>query len=125
MQCSKRAKDKKTKLSREGKFDAYVCYDFQGNNDFVTDTILLALEENHDPPMTLCIHKRDFEPGLQIIDNIRLAIKNSKPHPAGTSKESDKCDLSKNSEIAPLTLGSVDKSFFLPLILCHTGNLFE
>ena len=46
-------------------------------------------------------------------------------HPAGTSKESDKGDLSKNSEIASLTLGSMDKSFFLPLILCHTGNLFE
>ena len=78
MQCSKRAKDKKTKLSREGKYDAYVCYDSQGNTDFVTDTILPALEENHDPPMTLCIRKRDFKPGLSIIDNIRLAIKNSK-----------------------------------------------
>ena len=78
MQCTKRPKDKKTKLSRQGKFDAYVCYDFQGNNDFVTDTFLPALEENHDPPLKLCIHKRDFKPGLQIIDNIRLAIKNSK-----------------------------------------------
>ena len=45
-------------------------------------------------------------------------------HPAGTSIVSDICDLSNISDIAPLTLGSMEKSF-LPLILCHTGNLFE
>ena len=45
-------------------------------------------------------------------------------HPAGTSKDSDKCDLSKDSEIAPLTLGSMDNSFFT-LILFHTGKLFK
>ena len=38
---------------------------------------------------------------------------------------SDICDFSNISDIAPLTLGSMEKSFFLPLILCHTGNLFE
>ena len=40
-------------------------------------------------------------------------------HPAGTSKESDKCDLSKNSEIAPLTLRSMDKSFFTTYFVSH------
>ena len=44
-------------------------------------------------------------------------------HPAETSKESDKCDLSKNSEIAPLTLGSMDKSFFYHLF-CVTQETY-
>ena len=44
-------------------------------------------------------------------------------HRAGTSKESDKCDLSKNSEIAPLTLGSMDKSFFYHLF-CVTQETY-
>ena len=33
-------------------------------------------------------------------------------HPAGTSKDSDKCDLSKDSEIAPLTLGSMENTTY-------------
>ena len=33
-------------------------------------------------------------------------------HPAGTSKELDKCDLSKDSEIAPLTLGSMENTTY-------------
>ena len=33
-------------------------------------------------------------------------------HPAGTSTDSDKCDLSKDSDFAPLTLGSMEKCFF-------------
>ena len=44
-------------------------------------------------------------------------------HPAGTSKESDKCDLSKDSEIAPLTLGSMDNSFFHHLF-CFTQESY-
>ena len=40
-------------------------------------------------------------------------------HPAGTSKDSDKCDLSKDSEIAPLTLGSMDNSFFTTYFVSH------
>ena len=40
-------------------------------------------------------------------------------HPAGTSNGSDKCDLSKNSEIAPLTLGSMGKSFFTTYFVSH------
>ena len=44
-------------------------------------------------------------------------------HPAGTSKDSDKCDLSKDSEIAPLTLGSMDNSFFYHLF-CFTQETY-
>ena len=44
-------------------------------------------------------------------------------HPAGTSKDSDKCDLSKDSEIAPLTLGSMDNSFFYHLF-CFTQESY-
>ena len=36
-------------------------------------------------------------------------------HPAGTSIVSDICDLSNISDIAPLTLGSMEKSFFYHL----------
>ena len=43
--------------------------------------------------------------------------------PAGTSKESDICDLSKNSEIATLTLGSMDNSFFYHLF-CVTQETY-
>ena len=44
-------------------------------------------------------------------------------HAAGTSKDSDKCDLSKDSEIAPLTLGSMDNSFFYHLF-CFTQESY-
>ena len=40
-------------------------------------------------------------------------------HRAGTSIVSDICDLSKNSEIAPLTLVSMEKSFFTTYFVSH------
>ena len=40
-------------------------------------------------------------------------------HPAGTSTDSDKCDLSKDSDFAPLTLGSMEKSFFTTYFVSH------
>ena len=36
-------------------------------------------------------------------------------HPAGTSTDSDKCDLSKDSDLAPLTLWSMVNNFFYHL----------
>ena len=33
-------------------------------------------------------------------------------HRAGTSTDSDKCDLSKDSDMAPLTLGSMDNTTY-------------
>ena len=65
---------KNTAYKRQRQFDAFVCYDFDENNDFVMDMIKPELEENHDPPFNLCIHSRDFHPGLRIFDNIQKAI---------------------------------------------------
>ena len=64
-------------LTRRRKFDAYVCYDFDQNNDFVMDTILPAFEDNENPPFKLCIHSRDFDPGVTIFENIQKAISQS------------------------------------------------
>ena len=61
-------------LTRRRECDAYLCYDFDGNHDFVMDTILPAFEENQDPSFKLCIHSRDFEPGISIFENIQKAI---------------------------------------------------
>ena len=73
----KRAQAEHLLLTRMKDFDAYVCYDFDGNHDFVMDTILPAFEENLDPPLKLCIHSRDFDPGIAIFDNIHKAISQS------------------------------------------------
>ena len=40
-------------------------------------------------------------------------------HPAGTSIVSDICDLSKISDIAPLTYGSMEKVFFITYFVSH------
>ena len=64
-------------LTRRRIFDAYVCYHFDKNNDFVMDIILPAFEENQDPPLKLCIHSQDFDPGVAIFENIRKAISQS------------------------------------------------
>ena len=45
-------------------------------------------------------------------------------HPAGTSKDSDICDLTKVSDIVTLSLRSM-RIFFLPLNLYHTEILFQ
>ena len=45
-----------------------------------------------------------------------------KIHPAETSIVSDICDLSKISDIAPLTMGSMEKSFFYHLF-CITHKI--
>ena len=44
-------------------------------------------------------------------------------NPAGTSIVSDICDLSNISDIAPLTLGSMEKSFFYHLF-CVTQETY-
>ena len=43
----------------------------------------------------------------------------SMKHPAGTPIVSDICDLSKISDIAPLTSGSMEKSFFITYFVSH------
>ena len=64
-------------LSRNKTFDAYVCFDFDTDNDFVLDAILPELEGKDDSSFTLCLHSRDFVPGQAIKDNIQDAIQNS------------------------------------------------
>ena len=39
-------------------------------------------------------------------------FRRSHGHPAGTSTDSDKCDLSKDSDMAPLTLGSMENTTY-------------
>ena len=59
-------------------YDAFVCYnDASGDYKYVLGTILPELEGKHDPPLKLCIHDRDFELGIGVLDNIENAIKNS------------------------------------------------
>ena len=58
-------------------FDAYICYHFDTDQDFVNNFILPELEEKHLPAFKLCIHNRDFELGCTIEANIQFAIENS------------------------------------------------
>ena len=44
-------------------------------------------------------------------------------HPAGTSIVSDICDLSNISDIAPLTLGSMEKVFFTTYFVSHRNPI--
>ena len=62
---------------RRREFDAYVCYDFDENNDYAMGTLLPEFEGIQDPPFKLCIHVRDFDPGFRIFDNIQNAIVSS------------------------------------------------
>ena len=66
-----------TPLFRKRMYDAYVCYDFDSDDQFVTERILPALEQQQDHPFQLCIHSRDFTPGSRILSNIHEAIENS------------------------------------------------
>ena len=54
----------------------------------------------------------------------RLEFSRSKTkHPAGTSIVSDICDLSKVSDIDPLTWGSMRKSFFITYFVSHIKSI--
>ena len=64
-------------LSRDRDFDAFVCYKFDTDNDYVINVILEKIEEMYYPPLRLCVHERDFLPGLHIKHNIEDAITKS------------------------------------------------
>ena len=64
-------------LSRNREYDAALFYNFDCDDEFAMDTILPALEETHDPPFKLCVHSRDFTPGMHIKDNIEDSISRS------------------------------------------------
>ena len=63
-------------MKRNKECDAFVCYNFDEDHHFVFDSILPKLEENHDPPLKMFIHDRDFTPGRDITINICNAINN-------------------------------------------------
>ena len=74
--CKLKKKPKGKPLTRNRMYDAFVCYDL-ANDDFAHKTLIDELEERHDPPFKLCIHKRNFKPSYTIKWNIWNAIKNS------------------------------------------------
>ena len=55
--------------------------------------------------------------------NVATVLLHTVIHPAGTSIVSDICDLSNISDIAPLTLESMEKSFFYHLF-CVTQETY-
>ena len=55
--------------------------------------------------------QRRYERILKLIYSHYVSARMQR-HPAGTSKESDKCDLSKDSDIASLTLGSMENATY-------------
>ena len=63
-------------LKRNREYDAFVCYNFDEDNLFVFNSILPELEDNHDPPLKMFIHDRDFTPGREITITICNAINN-------------------------------------------------
>ena len=72
-----RKKEKKSLLlKRNREYDVFVCYNFDEDHHFVFDSILPELEDNHDPPLKMFIHDRDFTPGREITINICNAINN-------------------------------------------------
>ena len=64
-------------VSRNRKFDAFICYNFDSDREFTEDILLQELEVNHAPPFKICIHRENFVPGVTIKRNIEDAIKSS------------------------------------------------
>ncbi|XP_067896764.1 toll-like receptor 2 isoform X2 [Heterodontus francisci] len=57
-------------------YDAFVSYS-EMDSEWVETFLIRELESTH-PPLTLCLHKRDFIPGKWIIDNIIESIEKSR-----------------------------------------------
>uniref|UniRef100_UPI00398F821A toll-like receptor 2 n=1 Tax=Pristiophorus japonicus TaxID=55135 RepID=UPI00398F821A len=57
-------------------YDAFVSYS-EMDSEWVETFLIRELESVH-PPLTLCLHKRDFIPGKWIIDNIIESIEKSR-----------------------------------------------
>ena len=64
-------------LTRQREFDAFVCYNFDTDREFAEEVILTELHENYNSPFKLCIHSKDFKPGVHIKENIIEAIRNN------------------------------------------------
>ena len=65
------------KLTRNRTFDAYMCYKVDSDGEYAEDILLQELQEHHDPPFKICIHRDHFQPGRTIKRNINEAIQNS------------------------------------------------
>ena len=63
-------------LKRNREYDSFVCYNFDADRDFLFNSILPELKKNHDPPLKMFIHDRNFTPGRDININIYNAIEN-------------------------------------------------
>ncbi|XP_060686780.1 toll-like receptor 2 [Hemiscyllium ocellatum] len=57
-------------------YDAFVSYS-EMDSEWVENLLVRELESAH-PPLTLCLHKRDFIPGKWIMDNIIESIEKSR-----------------------------------------------
>ena len=60
----------KLQLRRNREFDAFVCYNFDTDCEYVLDIILPEMEENPDPPFKLYFDSKDFTPGLHIKETL-------------------------------------------------------
>nr|KAG8542288.1 hypothetical protein GDO81_027025 [Engystomops pustulosus] len=63
-------------LEKEICFDAFISYS-ERDSEWVENMMVPQLE-NGNPPLRVCIHKRDFVPGKWIIDNIIDAMEKSR-----------------------------------------------
>ncbi len=63
----------KPRMTRNRDFDAFVCFQFDADNDFVMN----VLNPNLEPEFKLFIHSIDFKPGRNIHANIFHAIQSS------------------------------------------------
>ena len=63
---------------RTKKYDVFVCYEYnEVDQDFAENIITSELEERYNPPLKICLHRRDFKAAWDIMWNIRNAIENS------------------------------------------------
>ncbi|KAK2908572.1 hypothetical protein Q8A67_004409 [Cirrhinus molitorella] len=63
------------RLAEELRYDAFVSYS-QHDAEWVEEILVPELE-SAQPPFALCLHKRDFQPGRWIVDNIIDSIEKS------------------------------------------------
>ncbi|XP_078585728.1 toll-like receptor Tollo [Branchiostoma floridae x Branchiostoma japonicum] len=75
-------------------YDAFLSYSHH-DLDFILQHVLPGLE-NREPPFRLCLHHRDFIPGVPIAENILIAVEESRRTIVVVSRnflESDWCQL--------------------------------
>ena len=65
------------KLTRNRKFDAYICYKVDSDGEYAEDILLQEFRDKHDLPFKICIHRDHFQPGRTIKRNIQNAVQNS------------------------------------------------